>query len=444
MPTYKALMKAGITGDNGMLQAFPPNTGVGWYTMATGTYPGEHGSTNNTYFRAGDAFSNRTSFSAPGTMQADTIANSAERAGKKVAQIDWVGGAAAGIAGPIVDFTNFFSNRGVLVGVANPVEQAGSAFFGVDYQVATLVPAAGWTGVPTGDPAAPPMETTWAVPSTFAAQNPNRTYNVYFYDSVVGGGANYDHAIVSPVGKTGRRRRSTSKVGDFEPIKLMGANGLIGTRANQTAGHYVKLISLAPNVSHFKLYDTSLDAAIATLRRGLHRPPGRWRRRGQAREVHRRQPAAMGGRRLRAARGRRRRRGHVRRAGPRPRAGLQPRRSSTTSSERSSRTPTSRWSAIRSPTRCSTSSWRSSRRPTPTARRTRATTSTRSSTTSSAPAAARPGASRSARATSAAATRTPTRSSSIARDSWAATRPRSPAPTTASRRSATRSTRTPC
>ncbi|MET0562835.1 MAG: alkaline phosphatase family protein, partial [Gaiellaceae bacterium] len=72
MPTYKKLMKDGVTGANGMVQAFPPNTGVGWYTMATGTYPSEHGSTNNTYFRSGDTFSNRTSFSAAGTMQADT------------------------------------------------------------------------------------------------------------------------------------------------------------------------------------------------------------------------------------------------------------------------------------------------------------------------------------------------------------------------------------
>jgi predicted AlkP superfamily phosphohydrolase/phosphomutase len=84
-------MKDGITGKNGMVQAFPPNTGVGWYTMATGTYPSEHGSTNNTFFRGGDAFANRTSFSGAGVLQADTIANAAERAGKKVAQIDWVG-----------------------------------------------------------------------------------------------------------------------------------------------------------------------------------------------------------------------------------------------------------------------------------------------------------------------------------------------------------------
>ena len=263
MPTYEELMDTGATGDNGMLQAFPPNTGVGWYTMATGAYPAEHGSTNNTFFRAGDAFNNRTSFSAAGVLQADTIANAAERAGKKVAQIDWVAGVAAGIQGPTVDFTSFFTNRGVLVGAADPVEQAGSAFFGVNYAAATLADASDWTDVPAGDPAATPKQTTWAVPSSFAAQNPNRTYNVYLYDSVVDGAVAYDHAIVSPVGKTGASPSVDLAVGDFEPIKLTGANGLIGPRIGQTAGHYVKLISISPDASQFKLYLTSLTRAIA-------------------------------------------------------------------------------------------------------------------------------------------------------------------------------------
>src|SRR5262245_5145444 len=263
MPTYKALMEAGATGDNGMLQAFPPNTGVGWFTMATGAYPADHGSTNNTYFRSGDVFSNRTSFSAANVLQADTIANAAERAGKKVAQIDWVGGASANINGPTVDFTNFFSNRGVLVGAADATEQAGSAFFGVTYQVATQAAASGWSNVPAGDPAAPPKETTWTINSTFAAQNPNRTYNVYFYDSVVDGTPAFDHAIVSPVGKNGAAPSLDLKVGDFLPLRLTGANGLIGARAGQTVGHYLKLIPLAPDASQFKLYDTSLARAIA-------------------------------------------------------------------------------------------------------------------------------------------------------------------------------------
>src|SRR5512145_1954995 len=64
MPTYADLMANGVRGDNGLVQAFPPNTGVGWYTLATGTYPGEHGSTNNTFHRTGDAFNNRTGLGA--------------------------------------------------------------------------------------------------------------------------------------------------------------------------------------------------------------------------------------------------------------------------------------------------------------------------------------------------------------------------------------------
>ena len=262
MPTYRRLMRHGATGANGMIQAFPPNTGVGWYTMATGTYPSEHGSTNNTFFRAGDAFTNRTSFSSAGVLQADTIANAAERAGKKVAQIDWVGGIPANINGPTVDFATFYNNRGVLVGQADPVEQAGAAAFGTVYNVGASAPASGWTNVPAGDPAAPPKETTWSIPTSFAAQNPDRTYNVYFYDSRSDGVARYDHAIVDTDDKDASTGAVDLAVGDFEPVRV----SLIGARAGQLAGHYLKLISLSPDLSNFKLYATSIARAAATCR----------------------------------------------------------------------------------------------------------------------------------------------------------------------------------
>src|SRR5438046_2926003 len=61
MPAYASLLRQGVEGNNGLLQGFPPNTGVGWYTLATGTWPGEHGSTNNTFHRIGEGnFNNRT------------------------------------------------------------------------------------------------------------------------------------------------------------------------------------------------------------------------------------------------------------------------------------------------------------------------------------------------------------------------------------------------
>jgi len=279
MPTYATLMRQGVRGDNGLVQAFPPNTGVGWYTLATGAYPAEHGSTNNTFHRTGEgSFNNRTSFSTSGVLQADTLAAAAERTGKKVAQVEWVGGRNANIAGPTVDFANFFSTRGVLTTPAVPDEQAGAAAFGLSYQVAAFAPAAGWSNVPAGDPAAPPRETTLTVATTFAAQNPTRTYQVYVYDSQVDGTPAYDHALLvrSAAGKDGSQAAADLATGDFREIKLTGADGLVGARAGQTAGFYAKLIGLSPDLSSFKLYFTSVERVIASCATAAcgNLPPG--------------------------------------------------------------------------------------------------------------------------------------------------------------------------
>jgi 2',3'-cyclic-nucleotide 2'-phosphodiesterase (5'-nucleotidase family)/predicted AlkP superfamily phosphohydrolase/phosphomutase len=267
MPTYVALIAQGVKGNNGLVQAFPPNTGVGWYTLATGTYPSEHGSINNTFHRIGEGnFNNRTSFSTPGILQADTLAAAAERSGNKVAQVEWTGGRNANIAGPTVDFANFFSTRGVLAAPLNPTEQAGAAAFGISYQVASFAAASGWSNVPAGDPAASAMQTQLTVATTFASQNPTRVYDVYVYDSVVNGTPAYDHVILvrSAGAKDGSQAAANLAIGDFKEVKLLGADGLIGGRAGQTAGFYTKLISLAPDLSAFKLYFTSVERVIAS------------------------------------------------------------------------------------------------------------------------------------------------------------------------------------
>jgi Type I phosphodiesterase / nucleotide pyrophosphatase len=115
MPTFKDLLKKGVAGRNGLLQAFPPNTGVGWHTLASGTWPSEHGSTNNTFHRTGDAFNNTTSFATPGILQADTLLQSAERAGKTVVAMEWVAARALvpALQGPVIDFRTFIGGRGI-------------------------------------------------------------------------------------------------------------------------------------------------------------------------------------------------------------------------------------------------------------------------------------------------------------------------------------------
>jgi 2',3'-cyclic-nucleotide 2'-phosphodiesterase (5'-nucleotidase family) len=270
MPTYAALMAAGVRGDNGLVQAFPPNTGVGWYTLATGTYPGEHGSTNNTFHRTGEAdFNNRTSLGAA-ILQADTLHQAAERAGKKVVSVEWVGARTHNLQGPVIDFRNFFSTRGVLAYPSVASEQAGAAAFGISYQVAGFAPASGWTNTPSGDDGvSPPQQAILTVATTFAAQNPTRLYDVYIYDSVVDGTSAYDRVLLARTGvsKDASQAAANLAVGDWVDVRLVGADGLIGARAGQTAGFYIKLIGLAGSggsVSSFKLYFTSVSRAIAT------------------------------------------------------------------------------------------------------------------------------------------------------------------------------------
>ena len=326
MPTYKALMEQGVTGSNGMLQAFPPNTGVGWLTMATGAYPADHGSTNNTYFRAGDAFTNRTSFSAPGVVQADTIADAAERAGKKVAQIDWVAGAASGSVGPVVDFTNFFTNRGVLVGEA---DRGRAGRLGVlRRQLRRTRP---WHRPPAG-PTCPPAtrpRRRWRRPGRrLELRRPEPEPLV---QRLLLRQRRRWRRGVRPRHRQPRRQDRRSAVGRPRGRRLRGhqADGRERPdrrRAPARPPATTSSSSRSPGRQPVQAVSHVADSGHRALRRRLRRPAGRRRGRGPAREVHRRQPAAMGGRRLRPARGGRHRRGYVRRAGPRSRADLQPRR----------------------------------------------------------------------------------------------------------------------
>ncbi|MEO7841314.1 MAG: alkaline phosphatase family protein, partial [Anaerolineales bacterium] len=270
MPTYADLIANGVKGDNGLLQGFPPNTGVGWYTLATGTWPSEHGSTNNTFHRTGESnFNNRTGLGAS-ILQADTLQQAAERAGKKVASVEWVGSRTHGLAGPVIDFRNFFSTRGVLTYPVVASEQAGATAFGVSYQVAAFSAASGWSNAPVGDDSvSPPQQAVLTVTTTFGSQNPTRTYDVYIYDSVVNGTSAYDRVLLvrSGAAKNASLASANLGVGDWVDVRLVGADGLIGARVGQTAGFYVKLINVAGSagsVSSFKLYFTSVSRAIAT------------------------------------------------------------------------------------------------------------------------------------------------------------------------------------
>jgi 2',3'-cyclic-nucleotide 2'-phosphodiesterase (5'-nucleotidase family) len=261
MPTFKDLLKKGVAGDNGLLQGFPPNTGVGWHTLATGTWPGEHGSTNNTFHRTGDAFNNTSSFATPGILQADTLLQSAERAGKTVVAMEWVAarGLVPALQGPVVDFRTFIGGRGIALNFDLPGQPALAQSFGVQYQRQELVAAAGWTNVPASF--SPAKQATFTHNN---AQIPgNGVWDVYIYDSTNNGTVSYDRALVvnSADAKDGNKAVANLGRGDWADAKLTLATGAL---AGKTAGFYMKLIDLNNDASRFRIYFTSVQRANAT------------------------------------------------------------------------------------------------------------------------------------------------------------------------------------
>ena len=127
LPTMSTFLKKGTSATgNGLLTQAPPNTGAGWYSLATGAWPAVHGSTNNTFHINGQPFANRTAAFDANVLQAESIAQSAERDGLKVAQVEWAGGRNATIQGPTIDFRSFFSGRGV---ATNFIGHAGDVLF---------------------------------------------------------------------------------------------------------------------------------------------------------------------------------------------------------------------------------------------------------------------------------------------------------------------------
>ena len=270
MPTMAGLMEEGTKGKNGLLQGFPPNTGVGWATLATGAWPGVHGSTNNTFYRTETPFTTGSaSFANTGILQADTIAQTAERAGKTVVAMEWVAarGYVPALQGPVVDFRSFFGTRGVALNF-DIAGQTASAF-GVQYQKVALADATGWTNVPTSfspakqlnydtlDSALVPATT----PPTPPALSPDDNVNVYIYDSTNDGRANYDRVVSVLGGKDGSNALSDLARGEWGDAKIVLRSG---ASAGKTAGFLHKVIDLEPDLSKVRIYFTSLTRANAT------------------------------------------------------------------------------------------------------------------------------------------------------------------------------------
>ena len=253
-------------GDNGLLQGFPPNTGVGWDTLATGTWPGEHGSTNNTFHRAGEATSTTApSFATTGILQADTIQQAAERAGKTVVSVEWVGarGLVPAAAGPGRRLPHASSRAAASCSTTTCRASRRGAN-------ASASPTSG--SISTRRRAGRTCRPRSARRSRSSSRSPTRRSPRDNVDRSTTStsttrpttaATNYDRVLRRAVrrrGKDGAAAVADLRAGEWADVKVT----LTGARAGQTAGFYVKAIEIAPDLSKFRLYFTSLARANAT------------------------------------------------------------------------------------------------------------------------------------------------------------------------------------
>ncbi len=257
VPGFADLLRRGASADGGgMLTQAPPNTGAGWYTMATGAWPGVHGSTNNTFHINSQPFGNRTAAFDPGVLSAETIAQSAERGGKKVIQMEWAGGRNAVTNGPTVDFRTFASGRGVTTNYVSPSDRpALITAFGLQYDQVTLAPATGWTGAPTSY--SPALETRMRV-LDFGVDKYG--LDAYIYDSTDDGLTNYDRVLFAR-GKNAAEPVADLAEGEIADVKVTIVGG---TLDGLTGGMLVKVETLSDDASQVRLFHTSVTRANAT------------------------------------------------------------------------------------------------------------------------------------------------------------------------------------
>jgi 2',3'-cyclic-nucleotide 2'-phosphodiesterase (5'-nucleotidase family) len=269
LPTMRSFLSHGVkAAGNGMLTEAPPNTGAGWYSLVTGAWSGVTGSTNNTFHINGAPFASRTAAFDPNVLQAESIAQSAERGGLKVAQVEWAGGRNASINGPTIDFQSFFSGRGVATNYTSASDNAALvASFGLQYDHpagfagqapfagAAPADAAGWTNVPASYSPAKEMRLR-----VLDAGVDKYGLNAYLFDSRDDGVVDYNRVLFSPT-KDGNDGVGTLREGKWADVKVKISGGALD---GQTAGMLVKVERLAPDLSEVRLFHTSVTRAIAT------------------------------------------------------------------------------------------------------------------------------------------------------------------------------------
>ena len=261
---------------NGLLTQAPPNTGAGWFTLATGAWPGVARLDEQHLPRQRPAVRQlaRRALRRAGVLQAETLAQSAERGGKKVAQIEWAGGRSGAINGPTLDFRDFRSGRGVATNYISPTDLRG-----VHRGVRPAVRPPGRLRRPARrsrrrrrrrPPAGPTCRGRTArrrrcacASSTAAHRRQVRAQRLHLRQPQRRH-ARATTGCCSRRPRTATTRSATSREGEWADVKVTIARRRRASTA-RPAAFLVKVERLRRDLSQVRLFHTSVTRAIATL-----------------------------------------------------------------------------------------------------------------------------------------------------------------------------------
>ncbi len=182
--------------------------------------------------------------------------------------MEFSGGAEMNISGPTVDFRRFFSGRGVATNYISATDTAAMiaslgvqfdhpAGFGASAPFAGAAPvdASGWTNVPASFSPAKEMRLRVI---DFGVDKYG--LNAYIFDSTNDATVDYDRVLFAPA-KDGAASVATLRRGQWADVKVKVVGGAFD---GKTAGFYLKVEELTPDLSQVRLFHTSVSRAIAT------------------------------------------------------------------------------------------------------------------------------------------------------------------------------------
>src|SRR5829696_9468190 len=117
LPAIADVLAEGVRADGGLAAPFPATTGTNPVTLLTGTWPAEHGVVADRFYRTGSPdFADFATWTDPGLIQADTLPQAADRAGKQVVSVGWAGVSTLDppLGGPVVAGPIPYSQSGVV------------------------------------------------------------------------------------------------------------------------------------------------------------------------------------------------------------------------------------------------------------------------------------------------------------------------------------------